>query len=98
MAFESGDVNSQEVFLLSDGQPLSRQQICESALLNPLFQGTVGQKILKSLGPKKKTRQNEIERNFTEFFFIFVYIFYFLIAEFYFYDMEVVYRNYLYLN
>ena len=38
LAFESGDVNSQEVFLLSDGQPLSRQQICESALLNPLFQ------------------------------------------------------------
>ena len=45
LAFETGDVNSQEVFLLSDGQPLSRQQICESALLNPLFQGTVGQKI-----------------------------------------------------
>lgn len=40
LAFESGDVNSQEVFLLSDGQPLSRQQICESALLNPLFQGS----------------------------------------------------------
>ena len=73
LAFESGDVNSQEVFLLSDGQPLSRQQICESALLNPLFQGTVGQKILKSPGPKK-TRQNEIERNFTEFFlFLFIY-------------------------
>jgi len=53
LAFESGGVNSQEVFLLSDGQPLSRQQICESALLNPLFQGTVGQKILKNPGPKK---------------------------------------------
>ena len=39
LAFSAVNSQKQKMFLLSDGQPLSRQQICEAALKNPLYEG-----------------------------------------------------------
>ena len=39
LAFTAVNSQKQKMFLLSDGQPLSRQQICEAALKNPLYEG-----------------------------------------------------------